>query len=106
MVNYSDAAELAAHLGERRMSQDGKEQEQEELKPLTTGEVLRKETEELWGEKAESNARLHPDDVLTTDDLLAAEREELGNPGPNLAALCLSGGGIRSAAFALGVVQA
>lgn len=39
------------------------------------------------------------------DAVCAAERDSLGvGPGAPLAALCLSGGGIRSAAFALGVV--
>ncbi|HXR97533.1 MAG TPA: patatin-like phospholipase family protein [Terriglobales bacterium] len=41
------------------------------------------------------------------DEVLAAERRALRAPGDNtpLAALCLSGGGIRSATFGLGVLQ-
>ncbi|HYH20421.1 MAG TPA: patatin-like phospholipase family protein [Azospirillum sp.] len=49
-----------------------------EARSLTTAEVLRDERREIWGDDAERPP----------------------------AALCLSGGGIRSAAFALGVMQA
>ena len=52
-----------------------------------------------------TDEKLCRDDVFTTDRLLEAEARELGHP-KELTALCLSGGGIRSAAFALGVVQA
>ena len=47
-------------------------------------------------------------DVLTLDEALADEFAAVGGAasGDGLAALCLSGGGIRSAAFSLGVVQA
>jgi hypothetical protein len=54
--------------------------------------------------------------ALKTDEVLRAEAEAIHGRGPapgvrslnglNSAALCLSGGGIRSAAFALGVIQA
>ncbi|HEX2726922.1 MAG TPA: patatin-like phospholipase family protein [Beijerinckiaceae bacterium] len=53
----------------------------------------------------QTDEKLCRDDVFTTDRLLEAEAHELGHP-KELTALCLSGGGIRSAAFALGVVQA
>ncbi|AWN41829.1 patatin-like phospholipase family protein [Methylobacterium durans] len=44
---------------------------------------------------------------LSTDEALAAERDALELPdGAQPAALCLSGGGVRSAAFGLGVLQA
>ena len=48
-------------------------------------------------------------DVLTTQEALAEERSILrheAGAGPAWSALCLSGGGIRSAAFGLGVLQA
>ncbi len=45
-----------------------------------------------------------PDDVLTFDDVQAQEDAALGSPKER-AALCLSGGGIRSATFSLGVIQ-
>ena len=50
-------------------------------------------------------------DISSVEQTLVAEREHLragGHPAtePRLAALCLSGGGIRSAAFSLGVLQA
>lgn len=45
--------------------------------------------------------------VLGTEAALAEERAALGlGPGEQATALCLSGGGIRSAAFCLGVIQA
>src|SRR5215468_8099332 len=58
--------------------------------------------------------------VLHTEQILRAEAAQIHGKGPmpsdpnlyrmlnslNSAALCLSGGGIRSAAFALGVIQA
>lgn len=41
------------------------------------------------------------------DEVVQAERRQLGKTGPveGLSALCLSGGGIRSASFNLGVLQ-
>src|SRR5438309_11445272 len=61
-----------------------------EAPPLTTEDVLRAEADAVHGR-----------------DLSAVPREELYRAlnGLNSAALCLSGGGIRSAAFALGVIQ-
>jgi predicted acylesterase/phospholipase RssA len=51
-----------------------------------------------------------PFEILTTDEILRAERDALHLPQPiatpHGSALCLSGGGIRSAAFCLGVIQA
>ena len=59
--------------------------------PLTTEEVLREEAE-----------------AVHQADLAGVQKDELYRAlnGLNSAALCLSGGGIRSAAFALGVIQA
>lgn len=45
-------------------------------------------------------------DLLGFDRVLAEERAALGVGQEPISALCLSGGGIRSAAFALGVLQA
>jgi hypothetical protein len=47
-------------------------------------------------------------DILSTNQILEAERAHLrpGAEAAGLTALCLSGGGIRSAAFCLGVLQA
>jgi hypothetical protein len=58
---------------------------------LTTEDVLRDEAREIHGH----------DLKFTPNDLLYREMGTL-----NSSALCLSGGGIRSAAFALGVIQA
>src|SRR5712671_1586304 len=59
--------------------------------PLTTEEVLRQEAE-----------------AIHHADLTGQEKDDLYRSlnALNSAALCLSGGGIRSAAFALGVIQA
>jgi hypothetical protein len=61
---------------------------------LTTEEILREEAAAIHGDKAK----------VVSDKTGAALYRELN--GLNSAALCLSGGGIRSAAFALGVIQA
>jgi hypothetical protein len=61
---------------------------------LEPEEVLREEAAALYGERAGVPAG------ATGRDLYRALNKL------NLAALCLSGGGIRSAAFALGVIQA
>jgi hypothetical protein len=63
--------------------------DQDSPEPLTTEEVLRAEFQEIWGEPVGNTAQYRK---------RAFEAEQ--------AALCLSGGGIRSAAFALGVLQA
>src|SRR3954452_10215634 len=66
---------------------------------LNTEAVLRAETVELWGEaQADAIWGVSGEDAKTR-----YQRCMLSN---GQAALCLSGGGIRSAAFALGVVQA
>src|SRR6266481_93722 len=57
----------------------------------TTEEVLGKEYEEIWG------------DALPQVDFETNYRKKVQENGQ--AALCLSGGGIRSAAFSLGVLQ-
>lgn len=75
----------------------------DKITAMSTAEVLRKETEELWGEAKAAeiwDAAGPPDDAATFERY---GRAMLDN---GQAALCLSGGGIRSAAFALGVVQA
>src|SRR5437660_9997965 len=48
-----------------------------------------------------------PEERLGLDDVLRAEHETLRPDGDltNLSALCISGGGIRSATFALGAIQ-
>src|SRR5580658_8716462 len=43
--------------------------------------------------------------ALTLPDVLEAEHAALGTTGQPRSALCISGGGIRSATFALGVIQ-
>jgi Patatin-like phospholipase len=60
--------------------------------PLNTEQVLRAEAEAIHGKKL---------DATTTGEALYRELH-----GLNSTALCLSGGGIRSASFALGVVEA
>ncbi len=51
---------------------------------------------------------MHEDSVLSLDTVLAAENAALRGPGETApySALCISGGGIRSATFALGAIQA
>jgi hypothetical protein len=71
------------------------------IQALTTEEVLRIETEQLWG-REEAAAIWDGGDPGTTP----IERYGRAMHRNGQAALCLSGGGIRSAAFALGVVQA
>src|SRR5438046_2281293 len=63
----------------------------EATRPITTQEVLREEAEAIHG--VDLSGRQTPD--------LYRALNQLGQT-----ALCLSGGGIRSAAFALGVIQA
>jgi hypothetical protein len=98
---------------------------------FTTGEVLRHEFELIHGaqywDPQEPALRRDGEPVMSRDQLLenaeshvkrhdeASRREarrlalyawSIANlPGPGQAALCLSGGGIRSAAFALGILQ-
>jgi hypothetical protein len=63
-------------------------------KALTTEGILREEAIAIHGDKANAVAGMRgPDFYRALNDL-------------DSAALCLSGGGIRSAAFALGVIQA
>lgn len=47
-----------------------------------------------------------PPEKLNADDVLGEERERLGYEPDGASALCLSGGGVRSASFCLGVLQA
>jgi len=70
---------------------------QKSVERLDTKGVLEAETKELWGDAEAAAIWSHPDPVGEYG------RRMLRN---DQAALCLSGGGIRSAAFALGVVQA
>ena len=65
-------------------------------KALSTAEELYREFEEIWGERPANLSRSGDPDL---DDYDAAAFKK------NQAALCLSGGGIRSAAFALGVIE-
>src|SRR5256886_7668593 len=72
--------------------------------PLSLLGVLQQEFEELHGAPPGASARLvtgQPAD----EDLAGLYRRIHGLPVPR-SALCLSGGGIRSASFALGVLQA
>src|SRR2546425_7871993 len=47
-----------------------------------------------------------PKTILNLEEVLQEERQALGaSPDEKLSALCLSGGGIRSATFGLGVLQ-
>jgi hypothetical protein len=62
----------------------------EDVLPATTEQVLLAEYELIWGESAPADEAAYRREILKKDQ----------------AALCLSGGGIRSAAFALGVLQA
>jgi hypothetical protein len=72
--------------------------------PLSLLAVLQQEFEELHDAPAGASAR--PDGGGSGDeDLAGLYRRIHGLPTPR-AALCLSGGGIRSASFALGVLQA
>lgn len=64
---------------------------------LDTTEILREETAELWGAQEAEDIWKHPDPAREYGRRMLARGQ---------AALCLSGGGIRSAAFALGIVQA
>ena len=70
---------------------------QKSAERLDTKGILEAETKELWGDAEAAAIWSHPDPVGEYG------RRMLRN---DQAALCLSGGGIRSAAFALGVVQA
>lgn len=77
-------------------------------KPLTTEEVLAEEACAIHGEAAGKRVKekIPPRDSTgnVDGDKQAAFYRELN--ALNSAALCLSGGGIRSASFALGVIQA
>jgi hypothetical protein len=66
---------------------------EDESRLLTTEEVLREEAKAIHGDKAKVEGK--------SGRALYQELHRLDS-----AALCLSGGGIRSAAFALGVIQA
>ena len=72
--------------------------------PLRTSEVLTAEFEAIFG--ADPVRRLRQQPVGAEDE--AARLAQIRNAAHRLqpAALCLSGGGIRSAAFALGILQA
>jgi hypothetical protein len=95
-------------------------------KPITTSAVLLAEAAEIHGAHVvpdehvrDADAEFHADyrKALATDQSLVADLE-MNNGGPvspavyqwlnglNQTALCLSGGGIRSASFGLGVLQA
>jgi hypothetical protein len=80
---------------------------------LTTGQVLASEYQEIWGEIPEALRGLDPRKRQPANRTEAEERDAAFLAAyshdvlsRDQAALCLSGGGIRSAAFALGVIQA
>jgi hypothetical protein len=98
LENQSAAERNAAEAGKRS---------------FTTGQALAAEYQEIWGDLPETLADIDPRkpfsggrDAIEAREakFLAAYQEEVLERGQ--AALCLSGGGIRSAAFALGVIQA
>jgi hypothetical protein len=81
--------------------------------PADLGDVLLDELREIRGRRRDLGARLAPDpsdqprpaeDSRTLERKLAAHADGVRRLG-DMSALCLSGGGIRSAAFALGIVQ-
>src|SRR6185437_11109358 len=77
-----------------------------DVQPLRTSEVLAGELDAIFGAEAEPVRRLRHELAAAGDE--AARLEQIRNAAHCLqpAALCLSGGGIRSAAFALGILQA
>ncbi|HEX3860215.1 MAG TPA: patatin-like phospholipase family protein [Stellaceae bacterium] len=72
--------------------------------PLHTSEVLNEELEAIFGTEAVRGLIGMPIAVCSEDERLAHVQKTAARLGP--LALCLSGGGIRSASFALGVLQA
>jgi hypothetical protein len=104
-----------------------------DVKAWTTAEILRKEFEEIWGKPSAPDGRSEAalrdyqaahdaykeaatqkkQTALNNDYEVVLEKEQSALDAcykealrKDQAALCLSGGGIRSAAFALGVLQA
>lgn len=74
-------------------------------KVQSTASVLREECTALGKSFKFSEKSLAPQaDLIETQNVLAAASDGIGNAAP-LTALCISGGGIRSATFNLGVVQ-
>ncbi|HSE37871.1 MAG TPA: patatin-like phospholipase family protein, partial [Blastocatellia bacterium] len=71
-----------------------------ETPPLSLSQVLKDEYEKLHGA-----ARLNYPDGASEDERLSTIYSLIHSLNPKRTALCISGGGIRSATFALGIVQ-
>ncbi len=73
--------------------------------PLTLSQVLEDELHELHPSAFPGRGNTGPTNQVEEDDRLTAIYEEIHALEGDHNALCLSGGGIRSATFALGVIQ-
>ena len=72
--------------------------------PLPLSDVLREEYVRLYGEEPGEAAKAG-DETARLKAIFAAIHTKNANPETARTALCISGGGIRSATFALGIIQ-